>query len=120
MLSFPPAVRILLAAGATDMRKSFDGLAEATRSVIQSDPLSGHVFVFCNRRRDRIKLLIWDRSGFWIFMKRLEAGTFAWPRESDAASIVMSNRDLMCLLEGIDISEVKLRRRMDRVRRASS
>ncbi len=102
------------------MRKSFDGLAEATRSVIHSDPLSGHVFVFCNRRRDRIKLLIWDRSGFWIFMKRLEAGTFAWPQESDAASIVMSNRDLMCLLEGIDISEMKLRRRMDRVRSASA
>jgi transposase len=117
VLSFPPSVRILLAAGATDMRKSFDGLAAATREVIRADPLSGHVFVFCNRRRDRIKLLVWDRSGFWVFAKRLEAGTFAWPLRGEVASVEMSTRDLMCLLEGIDISEVKLRRRMHRVRR---
>lgn len=117
MLSFPPSVRIVLAAGVTDMRKSFDGLAAATREVIGEDPLSGHVFVFCNRRRDRLKLLVWDRSGFWVFAKRLEQGTFAWPERSDATRIEMSTRELMCLLEGIDISAVKLRRRMNRVRR---
>lgn len=115
MLSFPPSVRIYLAAGVTDMRKSFDGLAAATRQVLELDPLSGHVFVFCNRRRDRIKLLVWDRSGFWCLAKRLEEGTFAWPEPTSSARVELTTRELMCILEGIDLRDVRLRKRMNRM-----
>ena len=79
MLSLPTSVRIYLARGATDMRKSIDGLAAVTKQVLEHDPLSGHLFVFCNARRDRIKILYWERTGFWLLHKRLEQGTFAWP-----------------------------------------
>jgi len=79
MLSFPPAVRIWLATAAADLRKSFDGLAELVRQHLRDDPLSGHVFVFRNKRSDRVKLLYWDEDGFVIVYKRLEVGTFPWP-----------------------------------------
>ena len=114
MLSFPPSVRILLAPGATDMRKQFDGLAAVATQVLKEDVLSGHVFVFCNRRRDLLKLLFWDRSGFLLLAKRLEEGTFAWPQSADAPSIEATVRDLMCVLEGIDPREAKVRHRLDR------
>ncbi|MEZ6024717.1 MAG: IS66 family insertion sequence element accessory protein TnpB [Planctomycetota bacterium] len=71
MLSFPASVRIHVAVGVTDMRKSFDGLCAVAQNVLEEDPFSGHVFAFCNRRRDRLKLLLWDRNGFWVFAKRL-------------------------------------------------
>ncbi len=115
MLSFPPAVRIYLAAGPTDMRKSFDGLAGLTQQVLELDPLSGHVFVFCNRRRDRIKILYWDRTGFWCLAKRLEEGTFAWPASVSGAKVETSPRELLCVLEGIDLRDARLRRRMNRL-----
>jgi transposase len=115
VLSFPPSVRIYLAAGGTDMRKSFDGLAAATAQVLELDPLSGHVFVFCNRRRDRIKILFWDRAGFWCLAKRLEQGTFAWPDSTSCARVELTTRELMCILEGIDLRDVRLRKRMNRL-----
>lgn len=115
MLNFPPSVRIRLATGATDMRKQFDGLAGVASEVMREDPLSGHVFVFCNRRRDRIKLLFWDRSGYWLLAKRLEQGTFAWPQRTDAPSLETTVRELMCVLEGIDLSTARTRRRMERI-----
>lgn len=115
MLTFPPAVRILLATGATDMRKQIDGLAALASNVLKADPLRGHVFVFCNRRRDYIKLLFWDRSGYWLLGKRLEEGTFAWPGAVDVPSAETSVRELMCVLEGIDLSRVRTRRRMERL-----
>lgn len=115
MLSFPPSVRIYLATGPTDMRNSFDGLAAAARTVLQGDPMSGHVFVFCNRRRDLIKLLFWDRSGFVVLGKRLEEGTFAWPEDGAAASMETTIRELLCVLEGIDLRDARLRRRMERM-----
>ena len=113
MLSFPASVRIYVAVGVTDMRKSFDGLCAVTQNVLEEDPFSGHVFCFCNRRRDRIKLLLWDRSGFWVFAKRLEQGTFAWPesREADDAMQV-TMKELMCVLEGIDLRDARMRKRM--------
>lgn len=115
MLSFPPSVRIRLATGATDMRKQIDGLAAVASEVLREDPLSGHVFVFCNRRRDFIKLLFWDRSGFWLLGKRLEEGTFAWPDSAESASLETTVRELMCVLEGIDLSRTRTRRRMERL-----
>ena len=114
MLTFPPSVRIYLAAGVTDMRKSFDGLASVTETLLRLDPLSGHVFVFCNRRKDRIKLLFWDRSGFWCLAKRLEQGTFAWPDAVPVTKLDMTTRELMLILEGIDHRDVKFRKRMNR------
>ncbi len=115
MLSFPPSVRIRLAAGATDMRKQFDGLAAVASHVLKEDVMSGHVFVFCNRRRDLIKILFWDRSGFWLLGKRLEEGTFAWPATADAPSLETTVRELMCVLEGIDLSTARTRKRMERI-----
>jgi transposase len=103
MLTIPPRSRIYLAVEATDMRKSFDGLQLAVRSVIDKDPLSSHFFVFCNRRRDRLKVLLWDRSGFWVFAKRLEKGTFAWPK-SDARSVELRAEELSILLGGLDLA----------------
>ncbi|MFK7742405.1 MAG: IS66 family insertion sequence element accessory protein TnpB [Planctomycetota bacterium] len=112
MLSLPTSVRIYLARGATDMRKAIDGLAAVTKTVLEHDPLSGHLFVFCNRRRDRIKILYWERSGFWLLHKRLEKGTFAWPlpEDSDAKQVELSATDLAALLGGLDVQKAKRRR----------
>lgn len=111
MISLPPSVRIFLAPGATDMRKQFNGLERATRDVIRQDPLSGHLFVFCNRRRDRLKILVWDRSGYWLLAKRLERGTFAWPAIADKESgIEMTSEELAALLGGLDINQLSRRR----------
>lgn len=115
MLSLPPSVRIFVARGATDQRKSFDGLCALAKDVLRQDPFSGHVFVFFGRRRDRVKLLVWDRSGFWVFAKRLEAGSFAAVGGAGAtACIEVSSRDLLLLLEGIEIGDWRQRRRYDR------
>ncbi len=84
MLTLPASVRIYVAAEAVDLRRGFDGLAAATRSLIRQDPLSGHLFVYLNRRRNRIKLLVWDRTGYLLLYKRLERGTFYLPTEPAA------------------------------------
>jgi transposase len=117
VLSFPASVRIHVALGATDMRKSFDGLSGVVTDVLGEDPLSGHVFAFCNRRRTILKLLVWDRSGFFLFAKRLEQGTYAWPDDaSDRSSLVVTTRELTLILEGIDVRDARLRKRFERVR----
>lgn len=113
MLSLPPSVKIFLAPGATDMRKAIDGLVALTRAVLSADPLSGHLFVFCNRRRDRLKILVWDRSGFWLLMKRLERGTFCWP--SDESPVTLTWKELTVLLEGFDPQRGRWRPRYDRI-----
>ena len=115
MLTLSPAVRIYLAAGATDLRRSIDGLAALVRERFTLDPLSGHLFLFRNRRGDRLKILAWDRSGFWVLYKRLERGTFAWPAEPDAAPVEMRSPDLLLLLAGTDLTHTRRRRWYDRV-----
>lgn len=112
MLTLPTSVRIYLAYGATDMRKSIDGLSAMAKQVLEQDPFSGHLFVFCNRRRDRIKILYWERSGFWLLHKRLERGTFAWPvpTKGDDQQVEMSATDLAALLGGLDLQKVRRRR----------
>lgn len=92
----------------TDMRLSFDGLSGIVTTQLARDPLSGDVYIFLNRRRDRIKLLVWDHSGFWIFYKRLERGTFELPQHlGDASAVSLSHEKLMLILHGIDLDSVK-------------
>ena len=112
MLTFAPRIRVYLAPGATDMRKSFDTLTGLVRSTLALDPLSGHLFVFTNRQRTRLKILVWDGSGLWVLAKRLEKGTFSWPKLEDPAakSIAMTSAELTMLLSGVDLSQAKRRR----------
>jgi transposase len=109
MLTITTRTEIYLVAGVTDMRKSFNGLTAIVQNHLGADPLSGHVFVFCNRKRDRIKLLFWDRSGLWVCAKRLEEGTFAWPANGKK-SIELTTEELTLLLGGIDLDNAKRRR----------
>ena len=110
MLMLSPAVKIFLCAQATDMRRSFDKLAEMTRSILAQDPLSGHLFVFFNKPRDRVKILFWDRSGFCLYYKRLEEGSFRVPKR-DAGSAQIDSAELMLILEGIDLADAKKQKR---------
>jgi transposase len=106
MIGFGLATRVYLAAGATDMRKGFDGLFGIARDRLGMDPLSGHLFVFCNGRRNRLKVLYWDGSGLWICSKRLEKGRFSWPVQGDEQGRVrMSSEELTLLVSGIELSQ---------------
>ncbi len=110
MLTIPPSVHIFLASQPADMRWSFDRLAAMTNEVIGQDPLSGHLFVFRNRRGDRIKILFWDRSGYCLWYKRLEKGVFKFP-DSNARSIEVEAATLALILEGIDLAGARHRQR---------
>jgi transposase len=114
MLSLPPSVRLFVARDPCDMRKSFDGLAGIVRNVMRDDPLSGHLYVFFNRRGDRAKILWWDRTGFFLLAKRLEKGRFTLPEPTaDASGTTMriTAPELMLILEGIDLRSAKRRPR---------
>lgn len=105
MLSFPPSVKVYLAPGTIDMRKSFDSLAAAAQAILEKDPWSGHLFGFCGRRRHLVKVLYWDGTGLWLIAKRLAKGTFAWPdapREGQK-SIELTTAELAALLGGLDL-----------------
>ena len=106
MLSLPLAVRIFLAVEPADMRKGFDGLAQLVRDVVAEDPLSGHFFVFRNRRRDRVKILYWDRDGFALWYKRLEKGVFRFP-EAKNGRVEVTPAEMAAVLEGIDLSRAR-------------
>ena len=101
MIGLPAGTRVWLAAGLTDMRRGFDGLAALVQSALTQDPFSGHVFVFRGKRGDIIKLLWWDGQGMCLFAKRLEKGRFIWP-QADSGSVALSPAQLSMLLEGID------------------
>ncbi len=109
MLSFLSTTRVFLAAGDTDLRKSFDTLAGVVRGTLQLDPLSGHLFVFTNARKNRLKILFWDRNGWWLCSRRLEMGTFRWPSSQESA-IELSPEELTLLVAGIDLKETTPRR----------
>ncbi len=107
----PSSVRLFVATEPTDMRKGHLSLAAMVRSVVDQDPLSGHVFIFYNRRRNRLKALWWDRTGYALLYKRLERGCFAIPTESrTSGSIEIDSADLHLLLEGIDADVARRRR----------
>jgi len=111
MLGWGPATRIYLAAGATDMRQGFEGLYGLVRDRLLCDPLSGHVFLFANARRNRLKLLFWDGSGLWVCAKRLEKGCFRWPEAEDRQpKLALSHEELALLVGGIDLAQARRRR----------
>jgi len=110
MINLPPSVRIFLAVQPADMRRGFDGLAALTSSVIGQDPLSGHLFVFRNRRGDRLKILYWDRDGLAIWAKRLERGGFRFPTPT-GDRLEVTPAELAAILEGIDLSRARRQRR---------
>jgi transposase len=101
MIGLPGGTRIWLAAGVTDMRKGYDGLAALVQGTLAENPFSGHVFVFRGRAGDRVKVLWWDGSGLCLFAKRLERGRFVWP-QAQSGTVSLTAAQLSMLLEGID------------------
>lgn len=111
MFGLSATTRIYLAAGATDMRKGFEGLYGLVRDRLLCEPLSGHIFLFSNAQRNRLKLLFWDGSGLWVCAKRLEKGRFHWPETaSEQTKVLLSPEELVLLLGGIDLQHTKRRR----------
>jgi len=113
VLTLPSTVRIYLAAEPVDLRKGFDGLSAATRYILKKSPLSGHLFVFYNRRRNRLKVLLWQASGFLIIYKRLERGCFQVPSTPRLGQphVEMESAELLLMIEGIDLRGAKKRKR---------
>ena len=116
MLTLPSSVRTFICTQITDMRYGFDRLACLAEAVLKQDPFSGHLFVYFNRRGDKCKILFWDRSGFCLWYKRLETGVFRLPvHSSDTKSLEVDMARLSLILEGIDLSSSKQRRRYKRM-----
>lgn len=104
--------KVWLAAGATDMRKSIDGLAAIAQHVIGQEPTSQQLFVFCSRNRSKVKILYWGGNGFWLLYKRLESGTFKWPKDQ-ATPMCISRRQLAWLLDGLTLEQRFAHKAMD-------
>jgi transposase len=105
-----PATKIYVAVDAVDMRKGFEGLYGLVRDQLGHDPLSGHLFLFSNRTRTRVKALVWDGSGLWVCAKRLEKGRFRWPAANGARTVTMRAEELAMLVNGLDLSQAKPRK----------
>ena len=120
MILVPRAVRVYFGTRPVNLRKSFDGLANEVRHALGYDPLDGHLFVFLNRRRNQVKLIMWTRGGFTIVHKRLEQGTFTIPAQiaAGAASVTIDVHELAMLLEGIDVSRATAKPRWEPPARA--
>ena len=123
MLSVTGSMRVFVCRQAADMRRSFDGLCGMVEQIVQEDPLSGHLFVFRNRNRDRLKILYWDRDGLAIWYKRLEAGTWQLPTDVNVTvdgvcSTEITTEELSLLLGGIDLRTVERRRRYQRSKKS--
>lgn len=111
MLSFSGSLKVFVAVEACDMRKGFNGLHAVVTERLGEEPRTGALFVFCNRRRTRIKILFWDGTGLWVLTKRLERGTFSWPRnvEPGTAKLKLTPQALAMLTDGVDLRGGKLR-----------
>ncbi|CAA7600786.1 Transposase IS66, Orf2 [Acididesulfobacillus acetoxydans] len=105
MLSEIGVERVYLARGATDLRKSIDGLAVLVKEGFQLDPFSPCLFVFCNRQCDKLKILHWSHNGFWLYYRRLERGRFQWPTEAGSLTVKVSYRELRWLLDGLSLEQ---------------
>jgi transposase len=110
MLGFTGALRVYIAVQPADMRKSFNGLFALTQNLLKEDPCSGALFLFSNRSHTRVKILYWDGSGLWVMAKRLEKGTFAWPKATNGEfKRQLSPESLVLLLNGMDVDEGRMR-----------
>ena len=109
MIGLLPTTAIFLATAPTDLRKAYDGLAVLVRQSLGQDPLSGSLYVFGNRRRDRIKILFWEEGGYWLCARRLEEGTFRWP-QTEGACACYRREELLLLLGGIDLKQTQARK----------
>ena len=107
MIALGSNTKVYLASGATDMRKAVNGLMVLVQDVLEADPFSSHLFVFCNRLRDKIKILYWHNNGFWLLYRRLERQRFWWPGVHEQVALEISTRELSWLLEGLDITRVE-------------
>ena len=113
MLALSNALRYFLYRDSTDMRKGFDGLSGVVRESLKKDPLSGDVFIFLNKRRTQIKLLLWERDGFSVYHKRLERGTYELPLYRGIHAVELRSDELMLILQGISLKSVRRRERFD-------
>jgi transposase len=108
MFGLSPATKVYVAVGATDLRKSFEGLHGLVRERLALEPLSGHLFLFSNRERNRLKVLCWDGSGLWVCAKRLERGRFSWPEAEDPSGCVtLGAEEFALLVGGIELSQTR-------------
>ena len=116
MLSFAGSLKVFVALEACDMRKGFNGLFALVTEKLGEDPQAGALFVFTNRRRSRLKILCWDGTGLWVCSKRLEQGTFSWPKsaEPQTTKLRLSPEALALLTDGVDLRGPKLRPRYER------
>ena len=105
MLNTVSAQRVYLACGVTDMRKSIDGLAALVVTEFKLDLFSDCWFVFCNKGRDKLKILHWDRNGFWLYYRRLERGHFRWPKGKGGSPLLVTRRELQWLLDGLTLEQ---------------
>lgn len=105
MLTDTGPTQVYLACGSTDLRKSIEGLAVLVREAFALDPFSSCLFVFCNHRRDKLKILQWDHNGFWLYYRRLECGRFQWPAASDGVTLSITRRQLRWLLDGLTLEQ---------------
>jgi len=110
MFGLGPATKIYIAVEGVDMRKGFDGLFGLVGDRLGQDPLSGHLFLFSNRARSRLKVLVWDGSGLWVCAKRLEKGRFRWPAAKDGHCAVMRPEELAMLVNGLDVADARPRK----------
>jgi transposase len=113
MIGFGGQTQVYLAAGATDMRKQIDGLVALVVDVLAADPLSSHLFVFCNRGRDKLKILYWHNNGFWLWYRRLERERFWWPSRPTEGPLRLSLRELSWLLDGLNPHRVEAHQRAE-------
>jgi transposase len=97
--------KVYLATGSTDMRKSIDGLTAIVQEYFKLDPFSSSLFVFCNKNRNKLKILQWEHNGFWLHYRRLEKGVFQWPKERDDSTLILTSRELQWLLDGLSIEQ---------------
>ncbi|EKN71321.1 transposase-like protein [Neobacillus bataviensis LMG 21833] len=97
--------KVYLARGSTDLRKSIDGLAALVSEEFNLDPFSSSLFVFCNRGRDKLKILYWDHNGFWLYYRRLERGKFHWPLDTSSGPLKIGPRQLRWLLDGLSLEQ---------------
>jgi transposase len=119
MLTLPPSVRIYVATEPTDLRRSFDGLSALVAHGLGHDPLSGHLYVFRNRRGDQVRVLFWDRNGYALYARRLARGRFhfAWEPSAGATHVEVEAAELALMLEGIDLAVARRRPRWQPVTR---